>query len=321
MVSIAIRDAGAPASGDGKVRARTGSEAPEDNARLYRHELDRLDLLSHEEVVLLAQRMERGRMEQFKPVISRDCRIIEDSEEAQRRLIEANLRLVLFIARRYQYLGVDLDDLVQEGNLGLIHAAEKFDYTKGYKFSTYATWWIRQAIIRALAEQADLIHIPLYRVAQIRRLGRVRRQLQERMEQEPSLQDMAVELDISVETLIRQLTSKPETISIDLPHDSQSEDEPRLLADLLEDDPRREPEHVAMQRSLQAQLWSALKQLKRRERAVLVLRFGLDGSRERTLNQTGRSVGLTPEGVRQMEARALQNLRPLISQYGLDQYL
>ncbi len=322
MVSIAIRDAGAPASGDGKVRARTGSEAPENNTRLYRHELDRLDLLSHEEVVLLARRMERARTEQGKPRAGRDECVIKDGEEASRRLIEANLRLVLFIAKRYRYLGVDLDDLVQEGNLGLIHAAEKFDHTKGYKFSTYATWWIRQAIIRALAEQADLIHIPLYRVAQIRRLGRVRRQLQERMEQEPSLQDMAVELDISVETLIRQLTSKPETISIDLPRDSLGgEDEPRLLADLLEDDPGLAPEPVVMQHALQAQLWTALKQLKRRERAVLVLRFGLDGSRERTLNQVGRSVGLTAEGVRQVEERALHNLRPLISQYGLDQYL
>ena len=313
MVSTAIRDA--------KARTRTGSEAPEDNARLYRHELDRLDLLSHEAVVLLARRMERARTEQGKPRADRNECVIKDGEEASRRLIEANLRLVLFIARRYRYLGVDLDDLVQEGNLALMHAVEKFDYTKGYKFSTYAAWWIRQAITRALAEQADLIHVPLYRVAQIRRLGRVRHQLQERMEQEPSLQDMAVELDISVSTLIHQLISRPETISMDLPCDSQGSDEPRLLADLLEDDPRREPEHVVMQRALQAQLWSALKQLKRRERAVLVLRFGLDGSRERTLNQTGRSVGLTPEGVRQVEERALHNLRPLISQYGLDQYL
>ena len=321
MVSIATRDAGTPASGNGKVRTRTGSEAPEDNARLYRHELDRLDLLSPEEVVLLARRMERARIEQSKTRADRDECVIKDGEEAGRRLIEANLRLVLFIAKRYRYLGVDLDDLIQEGNLGLIHAAEKFDYTKGYKFSTYATWWIRQAIICALAEQADLIHIPLYRVAQIRRLGRVRHQLQERMEQEPSLQDMAVELDISVEALIHQLTARPETISIDLPHDIQGSDEPRLLADLLGDDPKREPEHIAMQHSLRAQLWSALKQLKRRERAVLVLRFGLDGGRERTLYQTGRSIGLTPEGVRKMEERALHNLRPLISQYGLDQYL
>src|SRR5260370_17811380 len=157
--------------------------------------------------------MERGGMEHFKPVISRDWRIIEDREEAQGWLVEANLGLVLFIARRYQYLGVDLDDLVQEGNLGLIHAAEKFDYTKGYKFSTYATWWIRQAIIRALAEQADLIHVPLYRVAQIRRLSRVRRQLQERMEQEPSLQDMAVEIDDNVAKPRRPLHSSPPTIT------------------------------------------------------------------------------------------------------------
>src|SRR5260370_10813711 len=153
MVSITT-----PASGNGKVRTKTGSEAPEDNARLYRHELDRLDLLSSEEVVLLARRMERARIEQGKTRADRDEYVIKDGEEAGRRLIEANLRLVLFIARRYRYLGVDLDDLVQEGNLGLIHAAEKFDYTKGYKFSTYATWWIRQAIIPALPPPPTLIH-------------------------------------------------------------------------------------------------------------------------------------------------------------------
>src|SRR5260370_30555291 len=233
---------------DSKASTRPGSGAPEHNARVYRQEVDGLDLRSHEEVVLLAQRMERGRMEQFKPVISRDCRIIEDSEEAQRRLIEANLRLVLFIARRYQYLGVDLDDLVQEGNLGLIHAAEKFDYTKGYKFSTYATWWIRQAIIRALAEQADLIHVPLYRVAHIRRLSHVRRQLQERMEQEPSLQDMAVELEKHGETLIPPPTPHPPNTSTHFPPDSHRGGKPPRLPAPLEDDPRREPEHVAMQR-------------------------------------------------------------------------
>jgi RNA polymerase primary sigma factor len=169
-----------------------------DTTRFYRYEIGQVDLLSSEEVAHLAECIERGKMGKRQRGLSRTTKETEEANEAKRQLIEANLRLVLHIARKYKGFGVDLMDLVQEGNLGLMHAVEKFDFRKGYRFSTYATWWIRQYITRALAEQAHMIRVPLYKVEEIKRLGRVRRRLQQQgMESEPTLEELADQMEIS----------------------------------------------------------------------------------------------------------------------------
>src|SRR5450631_2539871 len=178
----------------------------DDSTRFYRYEIGQVDLLSSEEVTHLAQRIERGKAgkRQRSNVVQRPLREVEDAAEAKRQLIEANLRLVLHLARKYKGFGVDLMDLVQEGNIGLMHAVEKFDYRKGYRFSTYATWWIRQYVTRALVEQAHMIRVPLYKVEEIKRLGRVKRRLQQEQgtENEPTLEELAGQMEVSVQQVI-----------------------------------------------------------------------------------------------------------------------
>src|SRR5712691_13496909 len=177
----------------GKARTQAGSEAQSlnDSARSYRDEVGQVDLLSTEEVTHLAPLIERGQIAKRRGCLPGENEETEEAKEARRQLIEANLRLVLYVARKYQGFGVDIMDLVQEGNLGLMHAVEKFDYTRGYRFSTYAIWWIRQAVARALAEQARTIHVPLYQIEKVKRLARVRRLLERDQGGEPSLEDLA----------------------------------------------------------------------------------------------------------------------------------
>lgn len=292
-----------------RIQADPETLSLNDSSRYYRYEIGQVDLLSSEEVAHLAERIERGRAGKRHRGLQRSARVTEELEvnEAKRQLIEANLRLVMHIAKKYKGFGVDLMDLIQEGNLGLMHAVEKFDYKKGYRFSTYATWWIRQYITRALAEQAHMIRVPLYKVEEIKRLGRVRRRLQQQGEvNEPTLEELANQMEISVQQVISLLSTSQETVSLDTPRKG-GEDE-ISLSELLEDDPIYSPERIVITQTLQEQVQDLLDCLTPRERRVLQLRFGLNGNGEHSLTETGKKMGLSHEAVRQVEFRALKKL-------------
>ncbi|WP_346355795.1 RNA polymerase sigma factor RpoD [Azotosporobacter soli] len=291
--------------GQGPIVARVDSEeaASEDNdvdlsipegisiddpVRMYLKEIGRVPLLSAEEEIRLAQLMEQG------------------DEEAKRRLAEANLRLVVSIAKRYVGRGMLFLDLIQEGNLGLIKAVEKFDYSKGYKFSTYATWWIRQAITRAIADQARTIRIPVHMVETINKLIRVSRQLLQELGREPQPEEIAKEMDISVERVREIMKIAQEPVSLETPI---GEEEDSHLGDFIEDQDAPAPAEAASFRLLKEQLEEVLETLTEREKKVLRLRFGLDDGRARTLEEVGQFFGVTRERIRQIEAKALRKLR------------
>jgi RNA polymerase primary sigma factor len=316
------------------IKANPGAMNLDDNVRFYRYEIGQVELLSAEEVTRLAQRIEQGKVakrQRGKQGQRFSYTYEADAEEAKRQLIEANLRLVLKLARRYKGFGVDIMDLVQEGNLGLMHAVEKFDYKKGYAFSTYATWWIRQYMTRALAEQANTIRVPLYKVEELKRLGRVRRRLQQEGHAsgeagEPTLEDLASQMEVSIQQVISLLSTKQETVSLDMPR--QGGDSEVSLSDLLEDGPHDAPERVVATQTLQKHLRELLHDhLEPLERRVIELRFGLiDPVQEPTLTNLfmgdravseGRELGLTPVGkvlgishqaVSNIEMRALHKL-------------
>lgn len=290
-----------------------------DPSRFYRYEIGQVELLTAEKVTELAERIERARVGKRPRGLLRQARetwgmketeTAREASEAKRQLIEANLRLVLHIARKYRGFGVDLMDLVQEGNMGLMHAVEKFDYKKGYRFSTYATWWIRQYITRALAEQAHMIRVPLYKVEEIKRLGRVRRRMQQEqaagVANEPTLEELADQMEISVQQVIALLSTNQETVSLDMPRKGGDDD--ISLSDILEDDPIYSPERIVITQTLQDHVRDLLECLSQRERRVLQLRYGLDGTGEHSLSETGKKLGLSHEAVRQVEFRALKKL-------------
>nr|WP_227767473.1 RNA polymerase sigma factor RpoD [Zhaonella formicivorans] len=260
----------------------------DDPVRMYLKEIGRVPLLTAEEEIELAKRMEQG------------------DEEARRRLAEANLRLVVSIAKRYVGRGMLFLDLIQEGNLGLIKAVEKFDYTKGYKFSTYATWWIRQAITRAIADQARTIRIPVHMVETINKLIRVQRQLLQELGREPTPEETAKEMDISVERVREILKIAQEPVSLETPI---GEEEDSHLGDFIEDEDAPAPAEAASFMLLKEQLEEVLDTLTPREEKVLRLRFGLDDGRSRTLEEVGQEFGVTRERIRQIEAKALRKLR------------
>lgn len=308
-----------------RIQADPEALSLQDSSRFYRYEIGQVDLLSADEVKRLAQRIERAQLKagQHKrqrsllpplplpkePVNVAAREAEHEAEEAKRQLIEANLRLVMHIARKYKGFGVDLMDLVQEGNIGLMHAVEKFDYKKGYRFSTYATWWIRQYITRALVEQAHLIRVPLYKVEEIKRLGRIRRRLQQEqgMENEPTLEELAHQMEVSVQQVLALLSTNQETISLDMPRKGGGDDD-ITLSDVLEDDPAYSPERVVLRQTLHEHIHDLLDSLSQRERRVLQLRYGLDGHGEHSLSETGKKLGLSHEAVRQVEFRALRKL-------------
>jgi RNA polymerase primary sigma factor len=271
---------------------------------MYLREIGRVPLLSAEEEVRLAQRMERGKAERLK--INPNHRIIEDGEEAQRRLTEANLRLVVSVAKKYIGRGMSLLDLIQEGNIGLIRAVEKFDYTKGYKFSTYATWWIRQAITRAIADQARTIRIPVHMVETINRLIRISRRLLQDLGREPTSEEIAAQMDISPEKVREIIKVSQEPVSLETPI---GEEEDSHLGDFLEDHTALAPAEAASHQLLKEQVEDVLDSLTERERKVLQLRFGLDDGRSRTLEEVGKEFHVTRERIRQIEAKALRKLR------------
>ena len=260
----------------------------DDPVRMYLKEIGRVPLLTAEEEVALAKRMEAG------------------DEEAQKRLAEANLRLVVSIAKRYVGRGMLFLDLIQEGNLGLIKAVEKFDYNKGYKFSTYATWWIRQAITRAIADQARTIRIPVHMVETINKLIRVSRQLLQQLGREPTPEEIAKEMDINVERVREIMKIAQEPVSLETPI---GEEEDSHLGDFIEDQDAPAPADAASFMLLKEQLEEVLDTLTPREEKVLRLRFGLDDGRARTLEEVGQNFGVTRERIRQIEAKALRKLR------------
>ncbi len=260
----------------------------DDPVRMYLKEIGRVPLLTADEEVALAKRMQEG------------------DEIAQKRLAEANLRLVVSIAKRYVGRGMLFLDLIQEGNLGLIKAVEKFDYTKGYKFSTYATWWIRQAITRAIADQARTIRIPVHMVETINKLIRVSRQLLQQLGREPSPEEIAKEMDISVDRVREIMKIAQEPVSLETPI---GEEEDSHLGDFIEDQDAPAPADAASFMLLKEQLEEVLDTLTPREEKVLRLRFGLDDGRARTLEEVGQNFGVTRERIRQIEAKALRKLR------------
>ena len=260
----------------------------EDPVRMYLKEIGKVPLLSAEEEIELAKRMENG------------------DQNAKKRLAEANLRLVVSIAKRYVGRGMLFLDLIQEGNLGLIKAVEKFDYRKGYKFSTYATWWIRQAITRAIADQARTIRIPVHMVETINKLIRVSRQLLQELGREPSPEEIAAEMDMPVERVREILKISQEPVSMETPI---GEEEDSHLGDFIEDDNVPAPAEAAAFTLLKEQLDDVLSTLTDREQKVLRLRFGLEDGRARTLEEVGKEFKVTRERIRQIEAKALRKLR------------
>jgi RNA polymerase sigma factor, sigma-70 family len=260
----------------------------DDPVRMYLKEIGRVPLLSAEEEIQLAKRMEGG------------------DEEAKRRLAEANLRLVVSIAKRYVGRGMLFLDLIQEGNLGLIKAVEKFDYIKGFKFSTYATWWIRQAITRAIADQARTIRIPVHMVETINKLIRVSRQLLQELGREPAPEEIAKVMDIPVERVREIMKIAQEPVSLETPI---GEEEDSHLGDFIPDEDAPAPAEAASFILLKEQLEEVLDTLTPREEKVLRLRFGLDDGRTRTLEEVGQEFGVTRERIRQIEAKALRKLR------------
>jgi len=262
--------------------------AIDDPVRMYLKEIGKIPLLTPEEEIELAKRIEQG------------------DEEAKKRLAEANLRLVVSIAKRYVGRGMLFLDLIQEGNLGLLKAVEKFDYRKGYKFSTYATWWIRQAITRAIADQARTIRIPVHMVETINKLVRVSRQLLQEKGREPTPEEIAKEMNMPVEKVREILKIAQEPVSLETPI---GEEEDSHLGDFIPDDDALAPSEAAAYSMLKEQLLEVLDSLNERERKVLKLRFGLEDGRARTLEEVGKEFNVTRERIRQIEAKALRKLR------------
>lgn len=268
--------------------SKGGSINVDDPVRMYLKEIGKVQLLSADEEIELAKKMEQG------------------DEDAKKRLCEANLRLVVSIAKRYVGRGMLFLDLIQEGNLGLIKAVDKFDWRKGYKFSTYATWWIRQAITRSIADQARTIRIPVHMVETINKLIRVSRQLLQEYGREPSPEEIAVAMDISEEKVREILKIAQEPVSLETPI---GEEEDSHLGDFIPDEDVPAPDKAAAASMLKEQLMEVLSGLTEREQKVLRLRFGLDDGRARTLEEVGKEFDVTRERIRQIEAKALRKLR------------
>lgn len=288
----------------------------DDHVKMYLKEIGKVNLLTPEEELSLAKRMADGetakeQLEELGEDIDEDTKkqidfLISDGEKAKKSLAEANLRLVVSIAKRYVGRGMLFLDLIQEGNLGLIKAVDKFDYTKGYKFSTYATWWIRQAITRAIADQARTIRIPVHMVETINKLVRVSRQLVQELGREPTPEELAKELNMPVDKVREISKISQEPVSLETPI---GEEEDSHLGDFIPDDDAPAPSEAASFVLLKEQLGAVLETLSEREAKVLRLRFGLDDGRARTLEEVGKEFDVTRERIRQIEAKALRKLR------------
>lgn len=288
----------------------------DDHVKMYLKEIGKVNLLTPEKELSLAKRMADGetakeQLEEIGEEIDEDTKkqidlLIADGEKAKKSLAEANLRLVVSIAKRYVGRGMLFLDLIQEGNLGLIKAVDKFDYTKGYKFSTYATWWIRQAITRAIADQARTIRIPVHMVETINKLVRVSRQLVQELGREPTPEELAKELNMPVDKVREISKISQEPVSLETPI---GEEEDSHLGDFIPDEDAPAPSEAASFVLLKEQLGAVLETLSEREAKVLRLRFGLDDGRARTLEEVGKEFDVTRERIRQIEAKALRKLR------------
>ena len=302
-------------------QARKDAEltASADSVRAYLKQIGKVALLNAEEEVELAKRIEAGlyaaervrrtedATEKLSPQLRRDLRwIVRDGERAKNHLLEANLRLVVSLAKRYTGRGMAFLDLIQEGNLGLIRAVEKFDYTKGYKFSTYATWWIRQAITRAMADQARTIRIPVHMVEVINKLGRIQRELLQDLGREPTPEELAKEMDISPEKVLEIQQYAREPISLDQTIGDEGDSQ---LGDFIEDSEAVVAVDAVSFTLLQDQLQSVLATLSEREAGVVRLRFGLTDGQPRTLDEIGQVYGVTRERIRQIESKTMSKLR------------
>ncbi len=293
-------------------------EGIDDPVRMYLREIGRVSLLTARDEVELAMQMEAGKEALLReagliargdltPVVQRELRRVrEKGELARRRLVEANLRLVVSVAKKYVGRGMSLLDLIQEGNIGLIRAVEKFDYRKGYKFSTYATWWIRQAITRAIADQARTIRIPVHMVETINKLTRTSRRLLQELGRDPTPEEIGQDMGIASDKVREIQKVSQEPVSLETPI---GEEEDSHLGDFIPDDGTLQPSEAASHQLLKEQVEDVLASLTNRERRVLQLRFGLDDGRARTLEEVGREFGVTRERIRQIEAKALRKLR------------
>jgi RNA polymerase primary sigma factor len=307
-----------------KIRELAPIERPEadealsvgvsDSVRLYLQEIGETDLLTMQEEVWLAKRMERGKFaEQRLQIIDltreeREELLADqlDGERARAHLIQANLRLVVSVAKKYVGRGLSFLDLIQEGNIGLMKATDKFDYARGFKFSTYATWWIRQAITRAISDQSRTIRLPVHVGETINRVKKTGHRLQQILEREPTQEEIARAMDISDEKVRQVLDVSRHPVSLEAP---VGQDGDAFLGDFIEDETMPQPIELASQQLLKAQIGDALAKLTERERKIILLRFGLEDGRFRTLEEVGREFGITRERIRQIEAKALRKLR------------
>ncbi|HEU5314554.1 MAG TPA: RNA polymerase sigma factor RpoD [Chloroflexota bacterium] len=302
------------------------NSALDDPVRMYLREIGKVPLLTGAQEVTISKRMEAGlkALEAAKDVTLTAKEIVAlevlaaDGELARRQLIEANLRLVVSVAKRYIGRGMNLLDLIQEGNIGLIRAVEKFDYTKGYKFSTYATWWIRQAITRAIADQARTIRIPVHMVETINKLIRISRKLLQEKGRDATFEEIGLEMGIPAEKVRDILKISQEPVSLESPI---GEEEDSALADFIPDDSALAPAEAASQEMLREQVDNVLDTLSTREKEVLRLRFGLVDGRNRTLEEVGKEFNVTRERIRQIEAKALRKLRHPTRSRKLKDYL
>jgi len=304
-----------------------------DPVRMYLREIGKVPLLNAAEEVALAKRIEAGvlaeermadlnasgEIDSIEPVEKAQLkRVRRDGDRAKQELTQANLRLVVSIAKRYLGRGMQILDLIQEGNLGLMRAVEKFDYTKGFKFSTYATWWIRQAITRAIADQARTIRIPVHMVESINKVHRHQRQLIQELEREPTIEELAEKSDLTPARVREIMRISQDPLSLDSP---VGEEDDSYLADFIEDQQAAMPADVATANSLSEQIMSALDELSDREKQVVRLRFGLDGDQPQTLEEVGRQFGVTRERIRQIESKTLAKLRHPHRRQKLEDYL
>ena len=281
---------------------------------LYIKEASRVPLLTHDEEIELSQRIERGKLAREElargktsPLRSKELhRLIEDGWTARQHLITANSRLVISIAKKYMGRGVPFLDLIQEGNIGLMRAAKKFEYQRGFKFSTYATWWIRQAITRAVADQARTIRVPVHMGDQISRMLRMQHQLKQKLSRDPSMEELAEALDVLPEKVEHMIQVSRHPLSLQMPI---GEEEDEMLGDFIEDEDAPSPDETAMHNILREHLEDVLDRLPPREVRILQLRYGLLDGQVLTLNEVGRRMGVTRERVRQIEAQALRRLR------------
>lgn len=288
----------------------------DDPVRMYLKEIGRVPLLSGEEEIILAKQIEAGEKEDAS------YKEISTGKKAKKKLVDANLRLVVSIAKRYVGRGMLFLDLIQEGNLGLIKAVDKFDYTKGYKFSTYATWWIRQAITRAIADQARTIRIPVHMVETINKLMRTSRRLTQELNREPTNQELAKEMDMDVEKIEYIQKIKQDITSLDAGIGRDGEEgEESTLGDFIEDEDTASPEESATVQLLKEQVREILSTLSDRERKILEMRFGLNGTKSHTLEEVGLEFAVTRERIRQIEAKALMKLKKHKDSKKLHEYL